>query len=274
MRFIYFILPLFLFSCENFRKQQHIEPPVARAYDQYLYPSDIKEYLVGKTGEDSLTLVKKIAEEWIKDQILIKRAEEQLTNLYEIEKKVQRYRQSLILAEFKSALLEKHEVSISETEIEEYYINHIESFLASEAYMMIKYIILPIETENLSKLEKLMSQDSVPHFILNYCRTFPDKCYLDDDYWVSQSVLTDDILLPVYHHYESTRYKLFETEDETMLLYKISEKRNKGEIIPLKLVRNRILQILTYKKRRDKLQEIEDKAYLNKINSNAFEIYK
>jgi hypothetical protein len=277
MRFLPVILLLLFASCDKIsfsRKEKHAEPPLARVYDKYLYFSDIKEFLTGKTAEDSAAIADRIIEQWVKDGILMKSAEEQLTNLDEIEKKVKSYRQSLILAEFRNALLEKYSVNIEDNEIEEYYINHIENFLITEPYIMIKYILLPPETENISKLEKLLNQDSIPHFIMNFCRTFPDRCYLEDEHWLSQTSLTEDLLLPPYHHYESNKFKVYETEDENILIFKIVEKRNKGEIIPLKLVRNRILQILTYKKRRDKLQEIEDKAYINKLNTNAFEIYK
>lgn len=273
MRYLVFILFFLVFwACKNDEKN-HQEQPLAKAGDTYLYPSDLLDYLAGTTGEDSILLTQRLVEDWIKDRILLKKAEEQLVNLAEIEMKVKKYRENLMLAEYRNALLRKHDIGVTDNEIDQYYISHIENYLAAETYLMINYIVLPKETDRVANLVNLLNKDSVPHFIMNYCATFPDKCVMADDYWVTQEKLKFDILLPEYYHQESNQYKLYETEDETFLIYKILERRNKGEVIPLVLVKNQIRQILSFKKKRDKLQEIEDKAFINAVNSRSFEIY-
>lgn len=273
MRFSVFILLFLVFSACKSDEKKHQEPPLAKAGDTYLYPSDLLDYLAGSTGEDSVMLTQRLIEDWVKDQILLKKAEEQLMNIAEIEFKVKKYREDLMLAEYRNALLRKHDIGVTDSEIDQYYISHIENFLAAENYLLINYIVLPNETDNISNLVNLLNKDSVPHFIMNYCASFPEKCVMTENYWISQEQLQFEVLLPDYYHQESSQYKLYETEDETLLIYKISEIRNKGEVMPLVLVKNQIMQILTYKKKRDKLQEIEDKAFINAINSKSFEIY-
>jgi hypothetical protein len=266
------ILSIVLFvSCNN--TKNYDDTALARAGESYLYTSDLEEYLKGVSVDDSLVLTELLVEEWIKKQILLKKAQEQLLNLSEIDQKTKEYKESLLLAEYRSALLKKYDVGISENEIDQYYISHVENFLCPETYFNIQYVLLPKETPNMKDLINILNQDSMPLYLSSYCESNKENCFFSEDTWVNNSKLANEILLPVYHHYEGNQFKVYETEDEYLLIYKIIEKRNKGEVMPLVLVKPQIVQILTYKKKKEKLQEIEDKAFINAINSKSFEIY-
>lgn len=267
------ILSIVLFISCNTNKKYHDDAALARAGETYLYASDLAEYLNGISGEDSIAITNLLVEEWIKKQILLKKAQEQLLNISEIDLKVNEYRQSLLLAEYRSALIKKYEAGVTENEIDQYYISHIESFLASEANFNIQYAILPKETHNMKEMLSILNQDSMPLFLSSFCESNKENCFFATEVWVNREKLLNEILLPEYYYLESNQYKVYETEDENLLVYKIIEIRNKGEVLPLVLVKPQIIQILTYKKKKDKLQEIEDKAFINAINSKSFEIY-
>ncbi|MEM9326463.1 MAG: peptidyl-prolyl cis-trans isomerase, partial [Bacteroidota bacterium] len=73
--------------------------PVARANEDFLYPEDLEGLIpAGLTGEDSVGLVEKYAQDWVRKQLMIARALGEIQyNEAEIERKVLDYKYSLIV---------------------------------------------------------------------------------------------------------------------------------------------------------------------------------
>ena len=104
---IYLIVLIFaLISCNQQEKGMN-EDPVARVYDKYLYPSDLKGHIPpGLNSEDSIRISRRLVEEWIRNQLLLKQAEIQLPeDMKDVDKQVEEYRTSLLIFKYKQNLL-------------------------------------------------------------------------------------------------------------------------------------------------------------------------
>lgn len=76
--------------------------PVARVGDEYLYKSDLNGLIVGRTTpQDSANIIGRYVDTWIKKQLLLKAAAEEVNiDELEIQRKLAEYRYQLIAYEF------------------------------------------------------------------------------------------------------------------------------------------------------------------------------
>ena len=66
--------------CSDFKRKAG-EEPIARAFDKYLYPSDIFEVVPSSiSSSDSVIVARDFIEKWIKKQLLLNKAEINLTD--------------------------------------------------------------------------------------------------------------------------------------------------------------------------------------------------
>ena len=70
------------------------EDPVARAFEQFLYPSDLSDAVPpGTSRQDSAILARRYIDTWIKDQLMLHRAEQALTEEQkDFEKQIAEFR--------------------------------------------------------------------------------------------------------------------------------------------------------------------------------------
>jgi len=75
----YFIFLLALVSCNNMNKKAQ-EKPVARVFDLYFYPSDLDRLIPdGVDADDSARIARRLTEEWVREKLLLNRAEQYLS---------------------------------------------------------------------------------------------------------------------------------------------------------------------------------------------------
>ena len=116
------ILVLALFSCQN-SKNGKDDKPVAAIYDKVLYQSDLQGIMYdGISTNDSLVRTKVFIDNWIRRQLLIHQAENNLDKSeLDCVKEMEDYRNSLIIYKYESMLITQNlDTVVSDEEIEKY----------------------------------------------------------------------------------------------------------------------------------------------------------
>ncbi|MDX2189401.1 MAG: hypothetical protein SFY32_06035 [Bacteroidota bacterium] len=106
MKYIFLISLISLFGCEyiNRKSEQASETKIARFENEYLYASDI-ESITKASGVDSLAIIDTYIDNWLKNKLLESIAKSDTTlNQSEIEMKVNAYRNSLIMNEYRNKI--------------------------------------------------------------------------------------------------------------------------------------------------------------------------
>ena len=102
---LYILLVLVLFSCNNFNddKSQNI----AKYKDQILKKSQLNELVRESNYEDSIIIANKVINEWAVNNILIEKAELNLTaqDLSSLDKLVEKYKSELYSTAYLDALI-------------------------------------------------------------------------------------------------------------------------------------------------------------------------
>lgn len=146
------ILVLTLVSCQNF-KNDGSDKVVATIYDKVLYQSDLQSVLYeGISVNDSLVRTKAFIDSWIRRQLLIHQAENNIDKSeLDFSRQIEDYRNSLIIYKYESMLIEQNlDTVVSENEIAKY----IEDNSALELdSLVVKDIILNMRKKEL--IEKM-----------------------------------------------------------------------------------------------------------------------
>ena len=83
IRDCFFVLSLFFvivsFSCGN-NSTGSDEKPLAKVGDAYLYPSELNEISSGSSKEDSIQITSKYINNWIREMLLLQKAEKNLSD--------------------------------------------------------------------------------------------------------------------------------------------------------------------------------------------------
>ena len=142
------ILVLALFSCQN-SKNGSGDKAIATIYDKVLYQSDLQSVLYdGISVNDSLFRTKAFIDNWIRRQLLIHQAENNIDKSeLDFSKQIEDYRNSLIIYKYESLLIEQNlDTVVSEDEIAKY----IEEISAVELdSLAVRDIILNIRKKEL-----------------------------------------------------------------------------------------------------------------------------
>lgn len=279
--FCLYLIVLSGIGCTRFEKG-NTEIPLARVYNKYLYPSDLK-YLFTENiaGEDSVLIARNFIDSWVKEQLLLYKADENLT---EEEKDVQRqldnYRTSLLIYKYKEQIVkQKLDTLISQAEIENYYTTNSQNFLLEESIVkaMIVKVDRNLQWQDLSNIRKWSRSSEEADIILleNYCSQNNGKFDRFNDDWIYFRTVQNQFPRNINNPEAYFRYNDFvETYDTTYRYFlKVNEFVPKSEVAPIDFVESEIKSILMNKRKLQLLKDIENNIYNEALNRDNVKIF-
>ncbi len=263
-------------SCAEKKEEQQEKKrpkPIVCVYDKCLYPSDLE--LINRKSispSDSATKVSNYIDFWIKNQLLLKKAEMNLTaEQKNVSRELDDYRASLLIYKYKKKFIEqKLDTSITQEEIRQYYRNNAREFILSNNVIKALYIKVPLDApkqyqikwQALSKREK----DSLALF--EYCRKFAVKYDYFGEKWIHFNDLLKELPIEVSDQENYIKYNPFMQAKDSLFNYYVAIKdyRLKTDITPFQFVKTNIKSILLNKKKLNLLMELEKNIYNDALN--------
>ena len=275
---IFYILPLIILSCSNGKTSD--EKPLARVYDEYLYPSELKEILYNATSkEDSVQLIKSFTDRWAKKQVLLHFAE---TNLNEEDKDVTRelenYKTSLLIYKYQQLFIsEKLDTIISEQEYQDYYQNHPNEFQLDQNILKLLFIQIPKSAPNPDKIRNIYgsTKDKDLKKLDDYCNKYAFKYDDFKNQWISFFNINKLLPSPVEDAVSFLKNnKQIELVDSNYYYFiNIKEYQLAGTPAPLEFAKNMIASILLTERKNALLNKLENSALNEEINKKNVEIF-
>lgn len=257
------------------------EQPVARAFEQYLYPSELGKVIpTGTSEEDSTLLAKRYIETWVKDQLMQHMAEGALTEeQMDFETQIEEYHRSLLIFTYRQKLLEqKMDTVITEEEVLAFYEENTKNFLLNQNVIKGTFIKIPLSAPNLEQLRRWSwnsrEQDLIE--IEKYCLTYAEKYSDFSDSWIYFSSIKMQLPMKIS---DPTRYlqsyRNIETSDSLYrYLVHITDYLIEGEVAPVEMVTKEITNIILNKRKIEFIKELEHRVYSDGVTRNQFEIYR
>ncbi len=278
--FIFIPLLCLAASCSLLPGHGRKQEPVARVNDTYLYPDDLKGLVPSGTDpKDSTDLVKTYINNWIRQQLLLQQAENNLSSdKLDFSKELEQYRNSLIMYEYESELVkQKLDTTISEKEIADYYQANQANFQLRENIVRAGYIVAPLNAPDIPKMRNLLRSEKSSDLraLESLCQDHATSFSLDAATWISFSALQKVIPLSTDDQEDflnSNHY--FEVQDSaSRYMVRIYDFKTRESVSPLSFEIQNIRAVILNKRKTELLSRMEEDLFNNALKKKKFEIY-
>ncbi len=267
-------------GCTLFEGNNH-EEPLARVFEQHLFPSDIRYAIpAGTSFEDSIVLAKRYIDTWVKDQLMLHMAEQALTEEQkDFEKQIAEYRRSLLIFSYRQKLLRQNLDSVvSDKEIRTYYEANINNFILGQNVIKGTFIKIPLSSPRIDELRGWSRSNGEDDLIQieKYCLNYANKYDDFNDTWVYFPTIKVQLPMQISQPSRYLRYnKNIETTDPIYRYFlHVADHLPDGEVTPLEMVKDDITNIIMNKRKIEFFQNLEKQVYNDGISRNQFEIYR
>lgn len=284
MKPTYFFIALLLIllqSCDYFTFRKEVTPQtVARVNDVYLYKKDLTAIFTKDISkQDSITLVNNYINNWIKQQLLLSKAQLNLENKKdEFEDLVKQYREDLFINSYKEAVVKQYlDTIITEDDIDQFYLNNNEIFRLNEELLKLKYIKIGKDDSNKNELTRLFkSANNKDLEKLKKKALLTKSHHLNDSIWIKYSDLLNEIpVLKSEDKQQLLKKDNFFQKEDSLSLYLVTVKKvlQSNEIAPKSYITPAIKQMILHQRKLLLLRNIEETLIKDATKKQQFEIY-
>lgn len=277
----FFILAglLFFTSCDWVRMRTRNDA-VARVYNQYLYRSDLLGIVPqGTSAADSALIIQKYIDNWVRQKILVREANRQLTlKKNEYEKQLQDYRNSLVIYAWENQqVVNQLDTVITIQEISDFYEQNLEIFQLKESIVRISYVKVPLQINDPQNISRLIRMDDAnSHAELEeYCLQHAASFLLDSEAWMVFNDLLREIPVQTGNPESFLRSNdMVELTDEFYRYFlRIHDYKLKGSTSPLGFEHDNIRNILVNKRKMQFLTQLRQKVVQEAIDNKNIETF-
>ena len=272
---------LMIASCQYFQPKKEDEVKIiARVGDNILSLENLRELSpTNLSPSDSATFSEKFVTDWVKKQLMIRRAQQAIDfNEAQIQSKVLDYQYALMVHELEQKYIDANlDEEVSEYEIIEYYDKKSENFILRQNLAKCIYFKIPNNAPNIWRLRRgLRNYPADTTAIWEYVSEFAVKTFVEDSVWVKfDEVLQETPLNDITDkaQFLRTNSSVEVSDEEFTYFLKIFEFKLIGEIAPLEFIKESVVDVIINKRKIALKKELEKRIYEEAVQSNAFEIY-
>jgi len=272
---------LFLVSCGG----QHGEKDegdriVAEVYNKQLKAKEVNAFIPSEaTKDDSLAIARNYIERWVRDALLIREAEKQVSKDLAIDQLVKRYRTQLILSNYEKEFVEKNlDTLVSLEELQKYYDENKEQYLLETTIIRCRFMklskdITPRDKEFIVKNWKSDKPADI-RYMKRVCKDFGEGCLFDEQAWLKLDQIKN-MLPPGTINNSVIQYNrefTFRDSDYYYYLYVYEYVADK-ELAPFTFIEEQARKYILYRRKLKLLEEMKESLYEQETGTNNVKIY-
>lgn len=273
---------LLLDSCNLFRsKSINRDEAVARVFDTYLSRDEISGLVPpGTTPTDSADITTAYINNWIRQQLLLKQALDNLSDDHkDFSKQIEQYRNSLVIYAYESELVkQKLDTVIPMSEIEKYYNDNQSNFWLRENIVLADYAVVPKNSPAIPRIKTLLQSRRDTDFekLKELCSNSGGSCSVGNTTWKPLSELLRTVPVTVENPDEFlSKNKNFVVQDSLKTyIIAIQAFKSKESASPLSFEVPNIRAILLNKRKAEMLKTMEEDLFNDAVKRGKFEIFK
>lgn len=279
LRFSLFIVTAsFILSCGWLPKAKKDKDILAKVGDKYLYANDIKGFIQpGTSVKDSIQKVNLYVENWIKLQLMVQKAELNLSKENKnFDKELEDLRTTLLVHKYQEKVVEDLlDTNVTESDILNYYNNNQQKFVLRKNIVKAAYIIFSRNVKERDKVKSwLMSdKDDMRARLLKFCNENAMTYQLSDTTWQFMDEL--ERLIPFQYSSQESflgRANFYETQDSSMVyMVRIADYKSKEAISPLEFERPVIKSLIINIRKQEILRKMEDDIFKEASEKKTFQ---
>ena len=267
-------------GCDYVQKNSKKEVVVAECYGKYLYESDLKGIVPERASiMDSLQRVNTFIDSWIRRQVLVHQAENNLDKeKLDLKKQLEEYRNSLVIYAYESQLInQKLDTVVSEDEILDYYEQNKEDFQLRNTMVRVVYVILNEDCPQKELFQQLLGNpDTLMLQNIDIQATYyAVKSHVDVDQWMRLDDLTNIIPIEIFNAESFLKKNKFVCFDMNEFTYMVRFEKYLLEetTSPVEMVSGNIRSIILAHRKQAMLDQMKTAIYEKAKRERAFEVY-
>ena len=277
----YLVGILILFSC-TIENTEIVESPIAKVNDKYLYPRDLKKlFRQSVSPQDSVKIVKTYVDNWVDEQLMLSKAEMNLTiEEKDVQEKLTSYRNSLLIYKYQENYIKQNlDTLITIDEISKYYEENTSNFMMENNLVKALYIKVSSEIPwgEINQLVRWLnsSKDEDERSLYDYCSNNAENFDDFDNEWVAFNMIEMQFPDKINRPESTLKWKKFFQAKDTAYYYylKINDFVPKNEVAPLEYIDEKIKSILINKRKITLIKKLESEVYNEAMNRDMIKIY-
>ena len=283
IRYGYLLQGLILLSCTLSCTQlepRNRENPLATVVGKNLYPSDLKDIFPGNLSpEDSLLILQNYVDKWVKKQLILQKAELNLTEEQkDVRLQIEEYRSSLLIYKYEQNLiLQKLDTLIPAEQIEDYYTENPSNFNLDRHIVKALFIKLPRDAPELWRVRQWYRSDREEDFreLESYCYLYGVNYDYFDDRWIPFTTISRALPNEILNPESFLRWNRYIEQQDSSFRYmvRLREYCLAGTVAPLPYVEQKIRSIILNKRKVQFVRDLENNIYTDALNKGSFTIY-
>ncbi len=272
------IFTMFFSTCQE--KKEDKGEIIVSVYGKNLYKTDLENiFYDGISYNDSVLRSKVYIDKWIRNQLLVRQAENNLepTQL-DFSKRLEEYRNSLVINKYETELINQNlDTEVTEDQIQEYYNNNSDEFRLNRDIVRIATVELPNDSKKKWLFTKLFRDyDSLMvDSITNLSNEFALSYNMEIEKWHNFDEVVENFNLKVNDKksfLNENKYYVV-NNDDVYTLIRFCEYRFIGDESPCELEVERIKYIILSNRKKDLLEKLYEDLYSKAVQDKAFDIY-
>lgn len=270
---------IFLSSCGWLSKSKGKEDGVlAWVGNKYLYADDLEGLIQpGTSVKDSIQKVGLYVENWIKLQLLVQKAELNLTaGRKNFDKELEDLRISLLIHRYQEKVVENLlDTIITETDVKKYYKENEQQFILRNNIIKASYVIFSRSLKERDKVKSWMmsNREETKVKLSKFCKDHAMTYQLLDTSWVFMDEL--ERLIPFEYSSQEAfleRISFYETQDSSMVyMVRIRDYKSKESISPIEFEKDVIKSLIINIRKQEILRKMEDDIYNEAVEKKTFQ---
>ena len=274
----HFIL-IWAFLLSTSCKSESNEKKLARFKDVYLNESDVlNEIPITLNQKDSTIFANNYIHNWLVNQMIMDKSEEMIPlDVIKVEKKINKYKLSLISYEFEQFYINKRlDTSISKSQIRNYYENHLDDFVLNDYVVKCMYLQVPKKSKFLREIKKnyiLKNEDMIDE-IMKIGQNEEVSLYYNPEEWV----FFDDLMkkIPILEKYSEIEFikkkkKVILEFNNHIYFINVFDYIIKNGTSPLSFEENKIKSIILNQRAKNLRKKLRQDLYNDGIKNNLIE---
>lgn len=265
-------------SCNPSSKQSG--DPIARVNERYLYITDVEDIFPENVSPaDSIQLLTAYADRWVKKQLLLQKAERNLSkNRKDVARQIEDYRSSLLIFQYEQEYIRQRlDTVVNDDEIERFYEENLSNFILNESVVKALFIKIRLDNPSYDKIKGLYKSNKEDDIkaLDNMAYQVAVKYDFFNDRWIPFSRILRELPEPINDPERHLLYnKSIEMNDDAhAYLVNFREVMHQGKISPMEFERENIRSIIVNKRKQRLILDLESRIYNDARNHNHFTIY-
>lgn len=273
MLYRFLLASLLIIGCQT--KPTAEDVALAKANNKTFYSSDLtQQFPANFRPEDSLDIAQSYIDQWIRKQILLDEAEQQISRDINIEKLVKDYRSSLILANFEKLLVDKSlDTLVTDEQINLNYEKNKDQFFLREPLIKCVFAKFPEDSPNLDKFNEQW-EDKNWLAIRSYAKEFAIDTLFEADMWIPQKYIEQMVPSKLTKKVKwKEKGSVQQNINDLEFFLSVIDFKDKNEEAPISYVQDKIVKLIIHERKKSILKDYENALLKQKINSKEVIIY-